>query len=156
MVAELLIDTARLDRSRPVYVKEEIRRRNPQRFEMEMLDGILLHDTEAGLIVGYLEVRRDAWWARGHFPDRPMLPGVLGLEAGGQLCTFYFHHSHPDTRMGLGCIDSVRFRRPIEPPTILYIVAKVLSVRQRFARFQLQGILDGQVAFEAQFTGAAL
>ena len=44
----------------------------------------------------------------------------------------------------------------MEPPSTLFIAAKVLGIRQRFARFQLQGIVNEQIAFEAQFTGAAL
>jgi len=156
MVAELLVDPRTLDPSKPLFGRDEIRRRNEQRFEMEMLDGILLNDHERGIVAGFLDVRRDAWWARGHFPDRPMLPGVLGLEAGGQLCSFAFKERHPDVRMGLGGIDHVRFRRPIEPPTILIVVAKVVAVRARFGKFEFQGIVDGQLAFEARFTGAAV
>ncbi len=121
-----------------------------------MLDGVLLHDPEEKIIVGYYDVRADAWWARGHFPDRPLLPGVLALEAAGQLCSVYFHRSHPGTRMGLAGIDSVRFRKPIEPPCTLYLVARMAFTRARFAKFEMQGIIDGQLVFESVFTGAAI
>ena len=86
MPAERLVDPRTLDPSRPLFGRDEIRSHNQQRFEMEMLDGILLHDEERRLIAGFYEVRADAWWARGHFPGRPMLPGVLSLEAGHPLC----------------------------------------------------------------------
>lgn len=156
MAAELLADCSKLDVSRPLYGKDALRKYNPQRFEMEMVDGIVLLDAERSVIVGFLEITNGAWWARGHFPDRPLFPGVLALEAAGQVCSFYFHRTHSNLRMGLGAVDTVKFRLPIEPPTTLFIAAKVLTTRNRFAKFQVQGIVKEQLAFESVFTGAAL
>ena len=58
---------------------EQIRAHNPQRYEFEQLSHICHVDLEAGEIVGVLDVPEDPWWARGHVPQRPLMPGVLML-----------------------------------------------------------------------------
>lgn len=156
MCPELLADPSKFDISKPLMTRETIRDFNQQRFEMEMLDGVLAHDLERKIIVGFLHLRRDDWWAKGHFPNRPMLPGVLGLEAGGQLCSVYFHKAVRGKRMGLAKIDEVRFYQPMEPPGVLYLVGRMKFQKLHFAQFEVQGILNGQLTFHAHFTGAAL
>ena len=68
-----------------VLDKNEIREIIPQRFEMEHLDGISFIDTDEGLVAGWKDVRDDEFWVRGHLPGRPLLPGVVMLEALAQL-----------------------------------------------------------------------
>src|SRR4051812_5647644 len=89
MPPELLFDVSKLDFTRLVADQEQIRRVNPQRFEMEHLNGILLMDTTQQLIIGYKDVRPDEFWVRGHMPGYPLLPGVLMCEAAAQLCSYY-------------------------------------------------------------------
>jgi 3-hydroxyacyl-[acyl-carrier-protein] dehydratase len=156
MPQELFFDPARYDINKPLMDKAEIRQVNQQRFEMEQLDGVLFHDLERKLIGGFLRLPGDAWWSRGHFPGHPILPGVLALEAGGQLCSIYFHHLVPGHRMGLAKIGEGRFFRTIEPPGILYLGGRLVSQRSRFAQFEIQGFQDGEVTFEAMFTGASI
>jgi 3-hydroxyacyl-[acyl-carrier-protein] dehydratase len=156
MCPEPIFDPRDFDVSKPLYTREQIRAFNEQRFEMEMLDGVLLHDVDRQLIVGFLHLRKDDWWARGHFPNRPMLPGVLGLEAAGQLCSVYFHRVAKGLRMGLAKIDEVRFYVPMEPPGTLFLAGRLKSHKLRFASFEVQGILNGQVTFHSHFTGAAI
>ncbi|MBL8694050.1 MAG: beta-hydroxyacyl-ACP dehydratase [Planctomycetes bacterium] len=153
---EFFFDPTQFDIRKPLMSIEEIRKHNAQRYEMEMLHGVLLHDEERGVIGGFYEMKPDLWWTRGHFPDRPMLPGVLALETAGQLCSVYFHRTHPTLRMGLGAIEQVKFRRPMVPPNVLYVGAKMIALRSRFAKFDLQGITEGKICFEATFTGAAI
>ena len=76
-----------IDFNHVVVDREAIRRVNPQRFEMEHLNGIVHIDREKNLIIGYKDVRADEFWVRGHMPDYPLLPGVLMCEAAAQLCS---------------------------------------------------------------------
>lgn len=156
MPQPLFFDPAEFDLSKPLYDKAAIRGFNQQRFEMEMLDGVLFHDLERKMIGGFLRLAKESWWARGHFPDRPLLPGVLSLEAGGQLCSIYFARVAPGARMGLAKIEEARMYRPMEPPRVLFIAGKLVHQKLRFAQFDVQGFIDGEVTFESRFTGVAL
>src|SRR5438874_12615378 len=78
-----------LDLSRVVADRDAIRKVNPQRFEMEQLDAIVLVDAARELIAGYKDARPDEFWVRGHMPDYPLMPGVLMLEAAAQICSYY-------------------------------------------------------------------
>src|SRR5205085_4963412 len=89
MPPELNFDVRHLDLDRVVADKEAIRAVNPQRFEFEQLDAIVLVDPAQHLVVGYKDVRVDDFWVRGHMPDYPLLPGVLMCEAAAQLCAYY-------------------------------------------------------------------
>lgn len=156
MSPELLVDPRDFDISKPLFNREQIREFNQQRYEMELLDGVLAHDVDKNTIVGFLHLKTDDWWARGHFPNRPMLPGVLGLEAGGQLCSVYFYKVAKGLRMGLAKIDEVRFFAPMEPPGVLFLVGRLKAQKMRFAQFEVQAVLNGTVTYHAHFTGAAL
>ncbi|NDH07409.1 beta-hydroxyacyl-ACP dehydratase, partial [bacterium] len=62
MPPEAIIDYTEMDFNRIVAGPEEIRKLNPQRFEMEHLDGIVHLDTENHIVVGYKDVRHDEFW----------------------------------------------------------------------------------------------
>src|SRR5437016_4560763 len=89
MPPELHFDLSRLDYNRVLADREQIRRVNLQRFEMEQLTAILHMDTQEQLIIGYKDVEPDEFWVRGHLPGHPLLPGVLMCEAAAQLSSYY-------------------------------------------------------------------
>lgn len=156
MLPNLLFDPANFDIHKPLYNKSQIRAHNAQRYEMEMLDGVLYYDKETKLIAGFYQLSADSWWARGHFPDRPMLPGVLGLEAVGQLCSIYFHEYSKGLRMGLAKIGEIRYVRPMEPPNTLFLAGRLIQQKLKFVHFEFQGIINGEIAFHGNFTGGAV
>ena len=85
---------------------------------------------------------------QGHFPGRPLMPGVLIVEAmaqvGGLIVT-----QMPDLPKGLfvfAGIDGVRFRRPVVPGDQLLITCELLSLkRRRFGKVQAEVTVDGQL-----------
>ena len=89
MPPDLHFDLARLDYSKVIADLDAIRKVNPQRFEMEQLDAIIMLDLANKIIVGYKDVRYDEFWVRGHLPGYPLMPGVLMCEASAQLCSYY-------------------------------------------------------------------
>ena len=70
---ELLVDLSQIDFDKPVATIDDIRRLNPQRFEMEQLTAIVHLDLENKLIIGYKDVSADEYWVRGHMPDYPLI-----------------------------------------------------------------------------------
>src|SRR5438445_8860344 len=89
MPPEPILDPTQIDVSRVLADREELRKANPQRFEMEQLDAVVLLDLENHVIVGYRDVKGDEFWVRGHMPGFPLLPGVLMCESAAQLLSFY-------------------------------------------------------------------
>src|SRR5216110_356522 len=100
MPSPALVDLARIDPSHTVATLEEIRRANPQRFEMEQLSRIVYVDDHAGEIAGVVDVPEEPFWARGHVPGRPLMPGVIMLEAAAQLCSYFVRRVYDPVEYG--------------------------------------------------------
>src|SRR5436309_2866549 len=130
MPPPLHLDPAGIDLARVVADREGLRRVNPQRFEMEQLDAIVLCDTERQLVAGYKDVRPDEFWVRGHMPGYPLLPGVLMCEAAAQLCSYYVHQTNllQGDFIGFGGLEKVRFRGTVRPGDRLLLVGKALRL----------------------------
>jgi len=158
MPSEPLFDLALVDPTRTVATIEDIRQANPQRFEMEQLTRICYVDDTEGILAGALEVGSDPFWARGHLPGRPLMPGVMMIEAAAQLCSYFVRRvydakEYGDRFFGFGGIDAVKFRGAILPDETLVILGRKVEIRTRRAVFDTQGYVDGRLAFEARITG---
>ncbi|MDJ0975173.1 MAG: beta-hydroxyacyl-ACP dehydratase [Planctomycetota bacterium] len=153
-----LFDLSTIDPDKVLYDIETIRASNPQRFEFEQLSWICHFDLESGTVAGVLEIPEQPWWAAGHVPDRPLMPGVLMLEAAAQLCSWCVHQVFDDDSkagriFGFGGIDGVKFRNPVFPPSRLLIIGKKAEIRPRRAVFDTQSFVDGGMACQARITG---
>jgi 3-hydroxyacyl-[acyl-carrier-protein] dehydratase len=159
MPTESILDLATLDVSRIVADRESIRKVNPQRFELEQLDAIVLVDPERKLIAGYKDVRSNEFWTRGHMPDNPLLPGVLMCEAAAQLCSYYVVTQHvlaDDQILGFGGMDEVRFRSTVRPGERLMLIARAERLKRVACVFEVQGFVGSTLAFEGKIFGMAL
>jgi 3-hydroxyacyl-[acyl-carrier-protein] dehydratase len=158
MRPELHVDPLKLDLSCVVADQEGIRQVNPQRFEMEQLTAIVLIDRERHVIAGYKDVRPDEFWARGHMPDYPLLPGVLMCEAAAQLCSYYTVTQGILERdfVGFGGLDNVRFRSTVRPGDRLVLVAKATRLHRRQTIFNVQAFVGSRMVFHADVMGVPL
>ena len=158
MPSQPLFDLSLFDPATVVADIEDIRRANPQRFEMEQLSRICYVDVEAGNVAGVLDVPEDPFWARGHIPGRPLMPGVMFLEAGAQLCSWFVRRVYDPAEyghrfFGFGGIDAVKFRGTVFPCQSLLLLGKRVELRTRRAVFAVQGYVEGSQVFEGQITG---
>ncbi len=128
---DLIIDFSEYDLEHVVADIEEIRRINPQRYEMEQLTAIVFDDVERGICVGYKDVTENEFWVRGHMPGMPLMPGVVMCEAAAQMCSYHSQrHNLLGTEMiGFGGMDDVRFRGTVVPGDRLVVIAQKLQVR---------------------------
>jgi 3-hydroxyacyl-[acyl-carrier-protein] dehydratase len=128
---DLIIDFSAYDLDHIVADIDEIRRVNPQRFEMEQLTAIVYDDRKSGICVGYKDVTSDEFWVRGHMPQIPLMPGVIMCEAAAQLCSYHSQrHNLLDAEMiGFGGLDEVRFRGTVVPGDRLVVAAEKLQLR---------------------------
>lgn len=156
----LICDISSLDFDHPLADIDEIRKHNPQRYEMEQLTAILSLDVESGICIGYKDVSEDSFWVRGHMPDMPLMPGVLMLEAVAQQCSF--HASKEDligegVVVGFGGVEHCRFRGPVKPNDRLILITKMVKVRpRRMIVSEFQGVVDDKVVVDGTVRGIAL
>jgi 3-hydroxyacyl-[acyl-carrier-protein] dehydratase len=158
MPPELHLDPSQLDFGRVLADREQIRKVNPQRFEMEQLNAIVLIDHENHLIAGYKDVTTDEFWVRGHMPGYPLLPGVLMCEAAAQMCSYYVVLSGllQGDFIGFGGMENVRFRGPVRPGDRLVLVGKGLRLHRRQTIFNVQGFVGPAMVFHADILGMSL
>jgi 3-hydroxyacyl-[acyl-carrier-protein] dehydratase len=158
MPPPLLVNPVELDLKTILADKEAIRQINPQRFEMEQLDAICLMDTKQQLIVGYKDVRADEFWVHGHFPELPLMPGVLICEAAAQLICYYTVKAGviSDSLVGFGGMEAVRFRGPVKPEDRLVLVGKAKRLRRIQTIFNVQGFVGGNLVFHGDIIGVPL
>ena len=157
MPAKPLLDFDFLKNQEIKFGIEEIRKINPQRFEMEHLNAIIHLDLQKETLAGYKDVTENEFWVKGHLPDRPLLPGVIMLEAGAQLSSFYFHTVVKDAPFfGFAGLDDVRFRGTVIPGNRLYLAGKAIYVKRNRGYFHTQGIVDGKVVFDSKVLGMAV
>lgn len=157
MPPQLLYDISKIDLDKVLYDQEAIRELNPQRGDMEHLNAIIYADGSAGEIMGYKDVRDDEFWVSGHIPGRPLLPGVLMIEAGAQLSSFYTRkYVGWKGFIGFGAADEIRFRAPVTPGCRLYLLGKQVWERHRRICSKVQGLVNGAVVFEASVVGTQI
>jgi 3-hydroxyacyl-[acyl-carrier-protein] dehydratase len=160
MPPPLHIDPATVDLSRVIADREAIRRVNRHRFEMEMLDAVVLVDPSRHLIVGYRDIRPDEFWVRGHFPGQPLFPGVLMCEAGAQLGSYYAVDQRivePDQEMLVfGGLENVRFRGVVRPGDRLVLSCQATRLKRRQSTFSIQAFVGSTMVFHGEVIGVPL
>jgi 3-hydroxyacyl-[acyl-carrier-protein] dehydratase len=157
MPPQFLFDISGIDLTKVVYDQQAIRAANPQRGHMEHLNAVVWTDPAAGRIVGYKDVRLDEFWVDGHIPGRPLLPGVIMIECGAQLASFYTRTFCGWTGfIGFSAADGVKFRQQVSPGCRLYLLGEKQWERHRRILSHVQGVADGRLVFEAQITGVRL
>jgi 3-hydroxyacyl-[acyl-carrier-protein] dehydratase len=158
MPPPLILDPTSLDLNHVVADIETIRKVNPQRFEMEALSAVVLLDHDRKLIAGYKDVRADEFWVRGHMPGFPLMPGVMLCEAAAQLCSYYVmtQHTFDADFVGLGGLESVKFRGMVRPGDRLVLIGQMTRERKMIAECYVQGFIGDKMVFDAKVQGIPL
>jgi 3-hydroxyacyl-[acyl-carrier-protein] dehydratase len=156
---DIILDFSEFDPNRVVADIEEIRRYNPQRYEMEQLSAIVFDDAERGICVGYKDITDQEFWVRGHMPGLPLMPGVVMCEAAAQLCSFHTqkHDLLGCEMVGFGGLEEVRFRDLVRPGDRFVVMAEKIKCRRGamlISRFQ--GFVGQRMVVDGRIKGIPL
>jgi 3-hydroxyacyl-[acyl-carrier-protein] dehydratase len=131
---------------------EEIQQLLPHRYPFLLVDRIIDYVPQK-LAVGIKNVTVNEPHFQGHFPGRPLMPGVLIVEAMAQVGGIVLKQlpGFEDGLFVFAGIDKVRFRRQVVPGDQLVMTVELLWVKQRrFARMQARTEVDGKIATEGE------
>jgi 3-hydroxyacyl-[acyl-carrier-protein] dehydratase len=155
--SKLLFSLDDIDLSAVAADKDAIARINPHRGQMVLLDRLVWHSDGFQRGVGVKVAREDEFWVQGHFPGRPLFPGVLMIESSAQIACFLYNSRQPVPLIAAFTrLDDASFRAGVEPGQELLILCDEIKYSPRRFVSAVQGIVDGQIAFEAKITGMSL
>ena len=123
----------------------------PHRYPFLLVDTVIEME-RLKRIVSLKNVTVNEIYFQGHFPGRPILPGVLILEAMAQTGAILLLPEVPDRETKLfmlAAVSDVRFRRPVVPGDQLRIEASVLKWRVKYCMLQARATVNGDLAAEA-------
>ena len=123
----------------------------PHRYPFLLIDGV--EEMERWKrIVGIKNVTINESYFQGHFPGKPIMPGVLIIESMAQTGGLLLLQEVPDREnkiLYFVAIDNARFRRPVVPGDQLRLEMKVLAWRNGFCKLEGRATVQGEVAAEA-------
>jgi beta-hydroxyacyl-ACP dehydratase FabZ len=135
----------------PILDVNEIRRILPHRYPFLLVDRIL--ELEPARIVGIKNVTANEPFFPGHFPDFPVMPGVLIVEAMAQTAGVLVLKSIPDREsklVFLVSVESAKFRKPVVPGDQLRIEMSVIRRKGSVAKMAGRATVDGVLVAEAE------
>ena len=135
------------------FGREVIMQLIPHRPPFLLVDEIL--ELEPGKrVVGRREIRADDWWFPGHFPERPVMPGVLTIEAvaqAGAVAVLADEANRGKIPFFAG-IDDCRFKRVVEPGDVLTLECEFVRVRGPMAKGEGRATVGDELAASATLT----
>jgi 3-hydroxyacyl-[acyl-carrier-protein] dehydratase len=127
----------------------------PHRYPMLLVDRVESLDPETG-IVAIKAVTINEPFFQGHFPARPIMPGVLIVEAlaqaAGVLAVEALGLAGTGKLVYFMAIEGAKFRQPVEPGVLLKLEVEFVQKRASVCKFAGRASIDGKLAAEASFT----
>ena len=127
----------------------------PHRYPFLLIDRMYdMNGEESG--VALKNVTMNEPFFQGHFPGRPVMPGVLLVEAmaqaAGALVLNHLGDEHAGKLVFFMSIDKARFRKPVEPGVLLRMAVKLVRRRDPVWKFEGQAFVGDQLCAEAEFS----
>ncbi len=153
MPPTFFFDLNTVDTGQVLYDTASIEAVNPQRGDMRHIDEVIWENEDRTAITAVKHVRAEEFWVPGHLPDRPLLPGVIMIEAAAQCASFVVLRRLRGAFMGFVGVDDVKFRGQVKPGDRLLLMCKQVEMRSRRQVCLTQGVVDGSLVFQGKITG---
>lgn len=123
----------------------------PHRYPFLLVDRILEIDLERGYIVGQKNLTMNEAFFQGHFPDAPIMPGVLILEALAQAGGVLVHLKGQVEKIAvLLNVSQAKFRHPVRPGDVLLLKCEGIHFSSKGGKVKATALVDGKIAVEAE------
>lgn len=123
----------------------------PHRYPFLLVDKIIEMDLERGYIVGQKNVTINESFFQGHFPDAPIMPGVLILEALAQSGGVMVHLKAGTGKIAvLLNVNNAKFRAPVKPGDILLLKGEGIHFSSKGGRIKGTALVNDKIAVEAE------
>lgn len=135
------------------YIKDYLPHRDPMLF----IDRVIALDEKSIIIES--DVNADAAYFKGHFPGMPIMPGVLIIETvaqAGALLVSLTRGLTDDKFIAFSNVDSVKFRRPVNPGEIITVEVNIEKIRLPFYKFSGIAKVDGKSAATLKFAATQM
>lgn len=136
---------------------EEIKKILPHRYPFLLVDKVVQIDIEKDLIVAHKNVTINEQFFLGHFPEKPIMPGVLILEALAQTGGILVHEKTKTKKIALLLnIAKAKFRRPVVPGDVLELYVEGIHISNTGGKILAKAKVEGQLAAEAELSFALI
>lgn len=135
-----------------VYPIEKIMEIIPHRYPFLLIDRIV--EVRDDFVCGIKCVTMNEWFFQGHFPQKPVMPGVLIIEAMAQTGAVIVHQFEENTGklVFLAGVDGAKFRRLVQPGDVLRIEVTQVYRRRGVGRSTAKAFVGDDLACEATLT----
>ena len=135
--------------------KEEIKNLLPHRDPMLLIDK-LINIKKLFSATALVNVKEDSFFVQGHFPDQPVMPGVLIVEAFGQAAAALTAHgidksTYENKLVFLMSIEKARFRNPVIPDCLLELNIEAVRSHGRVWKYKGEAFVEGKKMADAQW-----
>lgn len=123
----------------------------PHRYPFLLVDAILELDLEKGYVLGQKNVTFNEMFFQGHFPEAPIMPGVLILEALAQAGGVLVHlKAQSDKIAVLLSVNQAKFRHPVKPGDVLLLRGQGIHFSSKGGRIKSEALVNDKVVAEAE------
>jgi 3-hydroxyacyl-[acyl-carrier-protein] dehydratase len=123
----------------------------PHRYPFLLVDRVLEFDLEKGYVLAQKNVTMNEAFFQGHFPDSPIMPGVLILEALAQAGGILVHLKAPGDKIAILLnVNQAKFRLPVKPGDVLHLRGQGLHFSSKGGRIKAEALVNDKVAVEAE------
>ncbi|MDQ3634311.1 MAG: 3-hydroxyacyl-ACP dehydratase FabZ [Acidobacteriota bacterium] len=137
-----------------IYDINEIQKILPHRYPFLLVDKIIELEPKIR-IVGIKQVTFNEYFFQGHFPEAPVMPGVLQIEALAQVGAILALREFEDRDKKIPFftgIEKAKFRRPVVPGDTLTLEVTALRIGSKVQKMRGEAKVDGQITAEAEIT----
>lgn len=123
----------------------------PHRYPFLLVDRVVEMDLERGYVLAQKNVTINEPFFQGHFPQAPIMPGVLILEALAQAGGILVHLKGPPNKIAiLLSVNQAKFRHPVKPGDVLFLRGQGLHFSSKGGKIKAEALVNDKVVAEAE------